>query len=67
MDEARGYALTNEANLRVPATAPLPAGSYAPSIATQSYFEYVLQVLDKNSLLTSVVFIDAYAGIMHCL
>jgi hypothetical protein len=39
----------------------------APGMSTQSYIEYLLQTLDKNSLLTSIVFIACYAGLLHVL
>ncbi len=43
------------------------AEDYAGSLRTDSYAEYLLQVLDKNATMTSIVFILAYAGILHSL
>ena len=35
--------------------------------STQGHIEYVLQKLDKNAVLTSVIFIVCYAGLLHAL
>ena len=39
----------------------------APDMKTHGYIEYLLQTLDKNSLLTSIVFIGCYAGLLRAL
>ena len=37
------------------------------SMRTPSYLEYILQVLDKNATLTSIIFICAYAELLRSL
>jgi hypothetical protein len=39
----------------------------AEGMRTYSYTEYLLQVLDKNSTMSSILFIICYAGLLHIL
>jgi hypothetical protein len=70
---APAEAAPTRAYLLVDGTSPLHTKAQtfghtvAPGMSTQSYIEYLLQTLDKNSLLTSIVFIACYAGLLHVL
>lgn len=58
------YALSDHDHRVIPANAQ-PASAGASSMQTTSYFEYLLQVLDKNATLSSVCFILAYAELLN--
>jgi len=67
---APAQTVPNRAYLLIDGTSPMHTQighTEAPTVSTQSYIEYLLQTLDKNSLLTSIVFIVCYAGILRAL
>lgn len=63
---ARGYLLIDQAHLLQ--GQPLVAMQQdQEGMRTASYTEYLLQVLDKNSTMSSILFIICYAGLLHIL
>ena len=58
------YPLTIDASILVSEAERVAAAKCLTSMRTHSYAEYLLQVLDKNATMTSIVFILAYAGLL---
>jgi len=58
----RAYPLLDAVEKAQATLAPQPR-----SMQTPSYTEFVLQVLDRDSIMTSLLFIGAYIGLMQSL
>lgn len=64
LDAKRSYPLVDNARIAAPDAEQALLAHCSKSMRTPFYFEYLLQILDKNATITSIVLLLVYAGIL---